>query len=277
MNSIATEPVVRVDNVYKVFGGGRDTEVVAVNNVSFSVDSSWCLGIVGESGSGKTTLARMLAGVERPTSGTVSVAGRDRAVRKSSRRERLRRARELQLVFQDPYSSLDPRQSAAAALAEVLGLHFPAWSSAQQQKRIGELADLVGLSDRQIAAKPAALSGGQRQRVAIARALAADPEVVVLDEAVSGLDVSIQAQILNLLADIQKQTSVAYIFISHDLAVVRQIADEVLVMQKGTVVEHGATAEVLDNPRSDYTRRLRAAVPGPGWTPKRQPRPAPDL
>src|SRR5204862_2387652 len=173
---------------------------------------------------------------------------------------------------QDPYSSLDPRQSAAQALDEVLRLHGRA-DKAERAARVRELAELVGLDERQTRALPRALSGGQRQRIAIARALAAEPRVIILDESVAALDVSIQAQILNLLADIRERTGVSYILISHDLAVVRQITDEALVMHRGRVVERGTTAQVLDAPRDEYTRRLRASVPRPGWKPQRRPRP----
>ena len=166
------------------------------------------------------------------------------------------------------YTSLDSRQTVGSALGEVVRLHFHL-ARDQVNARVEELATMVGLDARQVRARPRALSGGQRQRVAIARALAAKPKVVILDEAVAALDMSIQAQVLNLLADIREQTSVTYIFISHDLAVVRQITDEAIVMRRGLMVEEGRTADILDDPQHPYTRLLRDSVPGPGWKPRR--------
>ncbi|WP_037604582.1 ABC transporter ATP-binding protein [Streptacidiphilus rugosus] len=236
----------------------------AVADVSFTVPAGGSLGIVGESGSGKTTIARMLVGLERAGSGSITVMGRDRSRPARGGAERNARARELQIVFQDPYTSLDPSQSARAAVDEILR-HHGGLSSAERAARLDELVDQVGLTERQASARPRDLSGGQRQRVAIARALAARPKVLVLDEAVSALDVSIQAQILNLLTDIRAETGLAYLLISHDLAVVRQLCDTVLVLRRGRVVEQGACGPVLDDPREPYTRALREAVPVPGW------------
>ncbi len=243
--------------------------LVAVDEVSFRIPEAGSLAIVGESGSGKTTIARMIVGLERPTAGTITACGNDRSRPARSARDRRRRGREVQIVFQDPYTSLDPRQSAEATIDEVLRLHH-GWAAGRRRARIAELTDLVGLDGRQSRALPRALSGGQRQRVAIARALAAEPRVLILDESVAALDVSIQAQVLNLLADIRDETRVSYILISHDLAVVRQLTDEVIVLHRGQVVERGPTARVLDEPQDPYTQRLRASVPRPGWKPRRQ-------
>jgi ABC-type glutathione transport system ATPase component len=178
----------------------------------------------------------------------------------------------VQIVFQDPYTSLDPRQTAEATIDEVLRLHH-GWRADRRQARTAELIDLVGLDTRQARALPRSLSGGQRQRVAIARALAAQPAILILDESVAALDVSIQAQVLNLLADIRDETHVSYILISHDLAVVRQLTDEAIVLHRGKVVERGRTARVLDHPEHPYTQRLRASVPRPGWKPRRRRQP----
>ncbi|GAA2136386.1 hypothetical protein GCM10009760_15870 [Kitasatospora kazusensis] len=219
---------------------------------------------MGESGSGKTTIARMLVGLECPTSGSITVLGRDRSRPARGSSERGSRAKELQIVFQDPYTSLDPQQSVRSAVDEVLR-HHGGRTAPERAARLDELVDQVGLTMRQALARPRDLSGGQRQRVAIARALAAGPRVLVLDEAVSALDVSIQAQILNLLADIRAETGIAYLLISHDLAVVRQLCDTVLVLRRGRVVEQGDCARVLDDPAEAYTRALRAAVPVQGW------------
>jgi ABC-type glutathione transport system ATPase component len=241
-------------------------DFTAVDDVSFSVPAGESLAIVGESGSGKTTIAKMIVGLERPTSGTITACGHDRSRPARSARDRRRRGGEVQIVFQDPYTSLDPRQSAAGAIDEVLRLHH-GWPPVRRAERVAELVALVGLDERQAQALPRGLSGGQRQRVAIARALAAEPRVLVLDESVAALDVSIQAQVLNLLADIRDSTGVSYILISHDLAVVRQLAEHAIVLWRGRVVEQGPTAAVLDDPQHEYTKRLRASVPRPGWKP----------
>ncbi len=263
-----TAPVLEVRNLRKTFG-----DLVAVDDVSFTLPAAGSLAIVGESGSGKTTLARMVVGLERPTSGEIAACGNDRSRPARSARDRRRRGREVQIVFQDPYTSLDPRQSARQAIEEILRLHHDL-GGAQRRGRVTELVDLVGLDERQAAALPGALSGGQRQRVAIARALAAEPRVLVLDESVAALDVSIQAQVLNLLADIRDRTGVSYVLISHDLAVVRQLTDDTIVLHHGAVVERGRTVDVLDNPQDEYTKLLRASVPHPGWKPVRRRRSA---
>ncbi|WP_233711924.1 ABC transporter ATP-binding protein [Kribbella turkmenica] len=256
--------LVEVDRLSKSFG-----DRLAVTDVSFTLEAGTTLAIVGESGSGKTTIARMLAGLETPTAGRIAVCGDDRSRPARRASERRDRARQLQIVFQDPYSSLDPRQSLSTCLDEVLRLHHPAMDRAARAARVAELASLTGLDGRQQSALPRELSGGQRQRVAIARALAAEPAVMLLDESVSALDVSVQAQILNLLADIRAATGVGYILISHDLAVVRQLSDRSLVLRHGRVVEHGPTSEVLDQPTHPYTRLLRDSVPRPGRRPAR--------
>ncbi|MGH2908811.1 MAG: ABC transporter ATP-binding protein [Solirubrobacteraceae bacterium] len=259
-------PVLVVEHLHKRFG-----ELAAVEDVSFEIPEGGALGIVGESGSGKTTLARMIAGLERPTSGTIVCCGRDRSRPARSTRERRRRGREVQIVFQDPYSSLDRRQTIRDSLEEILRLH-DASGRDQRRARITELADMVGLDDRQLRALPRSLSGGQRQRVAIARALAAKPRLLILDESVSALDVSIQAQVLNLLADIRAESGLPYLLISHDLAVVRQLTPDGVVMRHGQIVERGTTARLLDEPQHPYTQLLRASVPEPGWKPTRRTR-----
>ncbi|WP_051466768.1 ABC transporter ATP-binding protein [Actinomadura oligospora] len=246
--------MLEVNGLVKRYGG-----MLAVDDVSFTLPAAGSLGIVGESGSGKTTTARIIVDLERADSGRITVDGAPRP-----RRDRLRRARQIQMVFQDPYLSLDPRVPVGAALRETLRLHVP---GAEPAARVAELLDQVGLGPDQAARLPRQLSGGQRQRVAIARALAVRPSVIVLDEAVAGLDVSVQAQILNLLADLRAELGVAYLFITHDLGVVRAITDQVVVMHHGRIVERGDTARVLAAPGHPYTRLLLDSVPRPGWDP----------
>ncbi|MFD8014632.1 ABC transporter ATP-binding protein [Streptomyces sp. NPDC058955] len=252
------EPVLEAAGLHRAYGS-----VQAVDDVSFTLPEGGSLGIVGESGSGKTTTARIVVGLERADAGEVRIRGRARTAGRG-RARRLARAREVQMVFQDPYLSLDPRTSVEQVLRETLRLHFP---GTDHDRRVRELLDQVGLGTRAADARPRQLSGGQRQRVAIARALAVEPAVLVLDEAVAALDVSVQAQILNLLADIREQTRIGYLFITHDLGVVRSVTDDVIVMRRGRVVEAGRTAEVLAAPEHPYTRLLLDSVPRPGWDP----------
>jgi peptide/nickel transport system ATP-binding protein len=268
-SSARTEYAIQVEGLTKVFGKHRrNAGLVAVDSVDFSVAPGGALAIVGESGSGKTTTARMIIGLEQPTSGRIFVGGREQTHRRLSSRERRRLAGEVQMVFQDPYSSLDPRQRVHDCIDEILRLHFDLDREARDA-RVVELMQQVGLDERHARVRPRALSGGEQQRVAIARALASRPHVLILDEAVASLDVSVQAQVLNLLADIREQTGVSYLFISHDLAVVRQVSDEVVVMRRGVIVERGSTERVLDHPEHPYTKTLLSAVPHQGWKPVR--------
>jgi oligopeptide transport system ATP-binding protein len=246
--------LLEVTSLHRRFG-----QVHAVNDVSFSLDAGEALGIVGESGSGKTTTARIVAGLERADSGAVLINGADRLTARGGGAARLARARQLQMVFQDPFLSLDPRFTASATVSEALRLHFP---SIDHGLRTAELLRQVGLGEREAAARPRQLSGGQRQRVAIARALAVEPALLVLDEAVAALDVSVQAQILNLIADLRESLHLSILFISHDLAVVRQVADRVYVLYQGRLVEHGDATAVLRNPSHEYTRLLMSSLPG---------------
>lgn len=236
--------------------GGRT--VVALDGVSIDVARGESVGIVGESGSGKTTLGRSIVGLETPTAGSITIDGTDASDYDSLGRSTVARLRSsVQMAFQDPFSTLSPARSIGSVLREALRLDDPAASRAQ----VEELLELVGLPGSYARRKPAALSGGERQRVALARALARKPELIVCDEIVSALDVSVQAQILNLLNRLRTELGVGYVFITHDLAVVRQITDRVYVLHRGRLVEHGPTGDVLDEPREDYTRSLVASVP----------------
>jgi peptide/nickel transport system ATP-binding protein len=239
--------------------------VQALDDVSFTLRAGSTLGIVGESGSGKSTLARLVMALEAPSAGRVFFAGRDLHALPP---ETLRVARrDFQLVFQDPFSSLDPRMSIARTVAEPLE-KLEHLSRTERRERAAAMLDAVGLNAAQDLDKvPHEFSGGQRQRIAIARALVTHPQLIVADEPVSALDVSVQAQVLNLMQDLQQRLGLAYLFISHDLAVVERLADELLVLQAGRVVERGLPADVLRSPAHPYTQRLLAALPRPLWQP----------
>ncbi|MGB3376784.1 MAG: ABC transporter ATP-binding protein [Microbacterium sp.] len=255
--------MVRVEGLTKDFkirmGGFRSEDFRAVDDVSFAIPRGKTLALVGESGSGKTTVARMVLKLEQPTSGRIEVAGEEVSGLSTAQSFALRRR--MQPVFQDPYGSMDPLRNIGNTIAEPLEIHGVG-DSASRRDRVLELLEQVSLP-REVAARyPNELSGGQRQRVAIARALALKPEVVVLDEAVSALDVLVQAQILRLLAELQSELQLTYLFITHDLAVVRVSSDLVAVMEKGRLVEQGSVDEIFANPQEEYTRRLLDAIPG---------------
>jgi len=238
---------------------GRSTSLHAVKAVSFTIPASGSLAIVGETGSGKTTVARIIVGLESATAGVVSVDGTALSPTPGPN-ERRQRARMMQMVFQNPVLSLDPHQEIGKAIHEVVAFHKLRVPD-KCEERVHELMAAVGLDLKLAASRPHNLSGGQCQRAAIARALAAEPELLVLDEPVSALDVSTQAQILNLLADLKEALGISLLTISHDLALVRQLADDVVVMCQGEMVESGTVDDVLTNPQHDYTRRLVEAVP----------------
>lgn len=263
-----TDSAISVLGLNKAFHGKRSAPaVVALDDVSLEVPSGSCLAVVGESGSGKTTLARVIVGLETADSGTVAVNGTPVAPR-ARRAELRRRASRIQLVFQDPQGSLNRRLAVRTAVDEVIKAHTTL-RARERRERCAELFEQVGLERHHLDARPDELSGGQRQRVAIARALAAEPSVIVFDESVAALDVTVQAQILTLLAELRAAKGLTYLFITHDLSVVQMIADQVVVMRRGVIVERGATSEVLRAPQHPYTQLLLACAPRPGWKPQR--------
>ena len=265
LGSSATEEILRVEHLTKVFevrgAKGKDKTLTAVDDVSFGIRKGTTTALVGESGSGKSTVANIILNLIDPTSGKVFHDGVDLSTLGPQELFALRRI--MQPVFQNPYGSLDPMYSIFRVVEEPLRVHGIG-TAKEREARVAELLDMVSLPRSVMRRYPHELSGGQRQRVAIARALALKPEVVVLDEAVSALDVLVQAQILRLLSDLQAELELTYLFITHDLAVVRQIADDVVVMEHGRIVESGAADELFANPRQDYTRELIRAVPGAG-------------
>ncbi|HET7572035.1 MAG TPA: ABC transporter ATP-binding protein [Gaiellaceae bacterium] len=253
------QSLVSARDVRKVFASGVD-EVVALGGVSVEVEPGESVGLVGESGSGKTTFGRCVVGLERPTSGSLRVGGVDVSdLRRLSRAERQRFSRTAQIVFQDPYSSLNPVRTIGAAMREVLLTVDPARRRLDQAA--ADLLTRVGLPADYLRRKPIALSGGERQRVAIARVLAVEPKLLICDEPVSALDVSVQAQVLNLFTELREELDMTYLFITHDLAVVRQVVERVYVLYRGTVVEQGEVERVLDAPQAAYTRQLVESIP----------------
>ncbi|HYI34847.1 MAG TPA: ABC transporter ATP-binding protein [Glaciibacter sp.] len=262
-NAAPTKPLISVENVTKVYRirkqGFKYNELKAVDGVSFGVQQGTTTAIVGESGSGKSTVAKLILQLEGITSGSIQFDGQDIAGMKGA--DLLKFRRRVQPVFQDPYGSLDPQYSVGNTIAEPLLAHRVG-TAKERQARVLELLDQVSLPSSTRFRYPSELSGGQRQRIAIARALALKPDVLVLDEAVSALDVLVQGQILNLLTELQSELGLTYLFITHDLAVVRLVADNVCVMKKGQIVEAATTDEVFDNPRESYTQDLLAAIPG---------------
>ena len=261
------KPVLIVDNLSVRFpiGSGLVRRakgyVKAVNSVSFVINQGETLGLVGESGSGKTTIGRAIVRVNDPHEGSILLDGAELVGLSPKEMRPLRR--KVQMVFQDPYSSLDPRQTVRQILVEPLVTHNLPLTNAQGEDRVAELLNLVGLDPAFASRYPHQFSGGQRQRIGIARALAVEPDLIICDEPISALDVSIQAQVVNLLESLKKRLGIAYLFIAHDLAVVRHISDRVAVMYLGGIVELTTSTELYENPRHPYTRALLSAVPVP--------------
>jgi peptide/nickel transport system ATP-binding protein/oligopeptide transport system ATP-binding protein len=234
-------------------------DVKAVDDVSFTVEQGTTVGLVGESGSGKTTIGRAILKLIPPTSGQVIYEGKD-ILPLGEGEFRQYRSR-MQMIFQDPFGSLNPRLSILQIIGEALEIHFPQMDRATRRERVADLLRKVGLKPEMMERYPHEFSGGQRQRIGIARALAVEPRFIVCDEPVSALDVSVQAQIVNLLQDLQEQLGLTYLFIAHDLAVVEHISDQVLVMYHGKIVESASAEAIYEDPQHDYTKKLLAAVP----------------
>ncbi len=258
---VHTRPLLEVRNLVKTYPG-KAGPVQAVKGISFDIKAGQSLGLVGESGSGKSTTSEMVVRLQDPTSGNILFEGHDIASTPSGRFMRHAVRRDIQMVFQDATDSLNPRGTAASAIAEPLA-RIDRMRGAKLSARVSELADLVGLPQPLLSRFPHQLSGGQKARVGIARAIALEPKLLILDEPTAALDVSIQALVLNLLVDLRAQMGMSYLFVSHDLNVVRLLCDEVLVMKQGEIVDRGPTATVMDNPSHPYTRALIEAAPQP--------------
>ena len=250
-----------LDNLSKTYAASGGRTIRAVSDVSLRVEPGEVLGVVGESGCGKSTLGRTFLRLIEPSAGRILFEGRD--ITRLPRRAMKQVRRDMQVVFQDPFGSLNPRHSVVTIVAEPLKVHAVG-TRAQRRERVAELLSLVGLPEDAAARYPHEFSGGQRQRIAIARALALEPKLVVADEAVSALDVSIQSQILNLVADLRRRLGLAIVFISHDLSVIRHVSNRIAVMYLGRIIEIGDCETIMETPRHPYTRALLAAVPRPG-------------
>lgn len=260
-------PCIEIKHLYKTYSrrgwlGGTQKQTPVLKDVSLSLPQNRVLGLVGESGCGKSTLCKVLLGIEKPTQGTVFVEGKNVAEISKAQFKQLRRV--MQVVYQDPYSSLDPRMTVRQLLGEPLDIHGLYLAKNAREKFLKELLDGVGLAGSYLDRYPHEFSGGQRQRISIARALALDPQILIADEPVSALDVSVQAQILNLLQDIKRTRRLAMLFVTHDFAVARFLCDDIAVMYKGCLVEKAPADILFSHPRHPYTQQLLAAVPRVG-------------
>ncbi len=262
---MSSPPLLEVRNlsvhfpIYRGILHRRHGEIRVVDDVSFSIPTGTTVGLVGESGSGKTTIGRTLVKLINATSGKILYRGEDICPMTSSAFHPFRK--KIQMIFQDPHGSLNPRLMIGSAIGEALEIHFPRMSSRDREERVAALLHQVDLSPDMMRRYPHEFSGGQRQRIGIARALAVEPELLICDEPVSALDVSVQAQIVNLLQDLQEELGLSMLFIGHDLAVIKHISETILVLHHGRLVESGSSREVLENPQDPYTKALLAAVP----------------
>lgn len=252
--------ILQVKNVNKEFNLGKKKVLKAVDDISFDLKTSHTLGVVGESGSGKSTLARCIMGLYPDATGQIIYKGKN--ILEENQRELKEYRKDVQMIFQDPYSSLNPRKKCKDIIASGIRNLLGERDKKKIHKKVLETMEICGLSEYHMERYPHEFSGGQRQRISIARALAVDPKIIIADEPTSALDVSIQAQIINLMEDLQKDLGLSMIFISHDLSVVRHVAEEVLVMYHGQCVEYDDSEEVFENPKMDYTKKLLSSVPG---------------
>ncbi|MFD0957848.1 ABC transporter ATP-binding protein [Paenibacillus chungangensis] len=256
-----SSPLVEVKDLRKFFNLGSNKVLQAVNDISFSIGRGETVGVVGESGCGKSTAGRTILRLYEPTSGSVTFDGKDIYKLRGSSLKDLRR--NMQMIFQDPYASLNPRLTVTDIIGEALDIHNLAGSKAERKRKVEGLLDLVGLNPDHAIRYPHEFSGGQRQRIGIARALAVDPKFIIADEPISALDVSIQAQVVNLMKDLQRSMGLTYLFIAHDLSMVKHISDRVAVMYLGKIVELADSDKLYDDPRHPYTRALLSAIPIP--------------
>ena len=264
---MSTQPLLDVRNLKKYFSTPKGM-LHAVDDVTFTIEKGKTLGVVGESGCGKSTTGRAILRLLEPTSGQVLFEGQD--VVKLSKEEMRRKRTEMQIIFQDPFSSLNPRKTVSQIIADPLKINKIITNPAKQMERVRELMEIVGLADRLINTYPHELDGGRRQRIGIARALALNPKFIVCDEPVSALDVSIQAQILNLMKELQKKMGLTYMFITHDLSVVNHFSDDIAVMYLGKLIEKAPSEELFENPTHPYTKALLSAIPIPSLDNRRE-------
>lgn len=256
-----SKPLIEVNHLSKFFNLGNNNILKAVNDLNFSIQQGETVGVVGESGCGKSTAGRTIMRLYEPTDGEVLFNGKSIYKMRGSEMKQLRR--DMQMIFQDPYASLNPRMTVMEIIGEALDIHKLVSSRAERKKRVEQLLDLVNLNAAHASRYPHEFSGGQRQRIGIARALAVDPKFIIADEPISALDVSIQAQVVNLLQELQRDMGLTYLFIAHDLSMVKHISDRVAVMYLGKIVELARSEDLYDDPRHPYTRALMSAIPIP--------------